>query len=634
MHSLVRSCHNSSVLPFSNVIFDFSIYLFSYLEESTSVVYSDLNIQNAPALESRSYMPPILSYAVIVPALQVVIRSIAYTNSVDIGEHNIPGYHLIPESAYSSVVANVSGEKASTTSTIADSVSSVSPVDPTLAPWCYIKKYSVGIDEYRYLGKTIDAVACTLQSFDCLDLLNHSVMLMLTGNTYTTSVVRSPSKASTTTIGNVSTWLPLPLNSTYSSKVPIQMRTTPLLATPLLDVLVFSMALAIAAPSAASPPVESPTRSRIINTLHNVQYNPVWNIDHCVRWLCMAKLVQLLYTDIEQFSGETIAVGDGNSADVKVVFAEWSSIAPFQTTLYTKMHTHYATSKSTDVIPLSNITTERAKDILLQWLSFIRAAVHILYRNDSTRYTNTNDTNDSVISPPEAWLNSTAGSLLLQNHSDVTDAQVVKHLTLVSMTDMLSSDTPSNSSAQDELLTVAMLWVEDYAQNMQHVNTPTSDNVGVLTHNEVSDWLRTNNAEVVKPSADTTTSHTSTCFVKHSWPFIRHSVYSCYPRASRPALISLPKEYTKLHALVMGIISTRAGGVSGASPNKSDNISTASSPSTTTATTITITKIDNPAMCLVCGAIMDGAGKGQCAAHTMQCCGEAGVFFLVQVQYL
>ena len=574
-------------------------------------------------------MPPILSYAVIVPALQVVIRSIAYTYSVDISEHNLPGYHLISESAYSTVLANVSGEKASATSTSADSVTPTSTLDPTVAPWCYIKKYSVGIDEYRYLGKTIDAIACTLQSFDCLDLLNHSVMLMLTGNTYTTSVVRSPSMV-TSSVSDVSTWLPMPLNSTYSSKVPIQMRTTPLVAAPLLDVLVFAMALAIAAPSAISPPVESPTRSRIINALHNVHYNPVWNIDHCVRWLCMAKLVQLFYTDIEQYSTQTTVVS--GSSDVSIVFAEWSSIAPFLATLYTRLRGHYATSKSIDVASVSTITVDRVKDILLQWLSFIRAAVHLLYRNDSSRYANTAiSATDSVIAPPVAWLNSTAESLLVHSPADVTDAQIVKHLTLVSMTEMLSVNNLTNDGTQDELLTVAMLWVEDYSQHMQHVNTPTTDNVGVLTHNEVSDWLRTNNTEITKPAADTTSTSTANSISIHRWPSIRTSVYYCYPRASRPALISLPREYTKLHALVMGIISNRAGGVTGASPNKSDNTSTTPSPSTTVSTTTTNSKIDNPAMCLVCGAIMDGAGKGQCAAHTMQCCGEAGVFFLVQV---
>ena len=38
-----------------------------------------------------------------------------------------------------------------------------------------------------------------------------------------------------------------------------------------------------------------------------------------------------------------------------------------------------------------------------------------------------------------------------------------------------------------------------------------------------------------------------------------------------------------------------------------------------------------PALCLVCGAILDAGGMGQCATHTAACGGDTGVYFLLQV---
>ena len=66
------------------------------------------------------------------------------------------------------------------------------------------------------------------------------------------------------------------------------------------------------------------------------------------------------------------------------------------------------------------------------------------------------------------------------------------------------------------------------------------------------------------------------------------------PTTSR--LLELPEDYSKLHSHVTSLCS-----------------------------------YDAPCLCLVCGAVLDGGGKGQCTAHTSHCGGEVGIFFQLQV---
>jgi hypothetical protein len=69
-----------------------------------------------------------------------------------------------------------------------------------------------------------------------------------------------------------------------------------------------------------------------------------------------------------------------------------------------------------------------------------------------------------------------------------------------------------------------------------------------------------------------------------------------YPITKKLSLISVPKDYSLLHRIV--------------------------SPKCVT---------DNPALCLVCGAIVSTNGQGQCFAHSLKCGAGCGIFFLIQV---
>jgi hypothetical protein len=72
-----------------------------------------------------------------------------------------------------------------------------------------------------------------------------------------------------------------------------------------------------------------------------------------------------------------------------------------------------------------------------------------------------------------------------------------------------------------------------------------------------------------------------------------------YP-AERPAsLISLPEAYTKLHGQLCAQCD-----------------------------------YEYPALCLMCGAVLDAGGKGQCTAHVRACGADSGVMFLLQVRFV
>jgi hypothetical protein len=70
-----------------------------------------------------------------------------------------------------------------------------------------------------------------------------------------------------------------------------------------------------------------------------------------------------------------------------------------------------------------------------------------------------------------------------------------------------------------------------------------------------------------------------------------------FPFPSRPALFPLPSSYTQLHSQL-----TAMGGYA------------------------------FPALCLLCGAVLDANGRGKCATHSMICNKDAGVIFLLQVR--
>jgi len=72
-----------------------------------------------------------------------------------------------------------------------------------------------------------------------------------------------------------------------------------------------------------------------------------------------------------------------------------------------------------------------------------------------------------------------------------------------------------------------------------------------------------------------------------------------YPSAASPSFFAMSDSYTKLHSSVTSTVGFEA-----------------------------------PAICLLCGLILDGSGKGNCTKHLSVCGGDVGVFFLLQDCYV
>jgi hypothetical protein len=95
-------------------------------------------------------------------------------------------------------------------------------------------------------------------------------------------------------------------------------------------------------------------------------------------------------------------------------------------------------------------------------------------------------------------------------------------------------------------------------------------------------WILASN----DPSRNMTTNLTR----RGSEPYDFPEIHACNK------LVSMPKSYAQLHASVKSL-----------APSLSD-----------------------PAICLVCGSILDGGGSGAITAHIKRCSGDAGLAFLLQ----
>jgi hypothetical protein len=220
----------------------------------------------------------------------------------------------------------------------------------------------------------------------------------------------------------------------------------------------------------------------------------------------------------------------------------------------------------------------------------------------------------SKVSVPQAWLKDDVAPALLESAADVTDAQVQKHLHLLGLSELLTSN------ALSDTVEVCSAWVTDLSawSIKQEQQSPLREaDIGIFTNAEVSAAMAAESVglagavPVLKPSADPVPPQLVPAY-------LRGPVYSCFPRILRPQLMKLPNEYTKLHAQVMSKVAAYRANHPSAAEGKA-----AGEPK--------VGEFEHPAICLVCAAVLDAGGRGQCSAHTVACCGEAGIFFLLQV---
>jgi len=84
--------------------------------------------------------------------------------------------------------------------------------------------------------------------------------------------------------------------------------------------------------------------------------------------------------------------------------------------------------------------------------------------------------------------------------------------------------------------------------------------------------------------------------LKKSVPFLRGCNSGSYNRLNGPCILALPTSYTDLYAALMSVL-----------PDS-----------------------ELTAVCVVCGEVIDGKGKGLCTKHAFKCGGGSGIFYLLQ----
>jgi len=619
-----------------------------FLEDCVST-YSDGSKLSSATHSAKALALAPTDFSGIAQSLQLALRMVAYSISCDVAEHNIPGYHLLAEKdLYELSGPPISGEKstvssASTSAAAAATATAESYNNITNSPAVmYVKKYSIGMDEYRYLEKTVDALACTLRAFGGLDVSNRTLLRMISGSTQdcqSSLRVNIGVKSAEVNTGSYD-WMFSPQNSSPG--------TVPLLAAPMLDVLVLSIVTAKAAPagyktktptsaSNSSNMLTSPTRGVGKSPFYGVQFNPLWNIEHAVRVLCFAKLVQLLTIEVGKAAGGG-GVEEDERLSAKAAFDPYPSVAGLVHAILSSAAFLNATKPAASTKPAENHwNASSVQHMLFQWVAFMRTAAHLLYRTTSALVVAGPSAENAVLPHPSDWVKCKSSDfvpVLLQEATELSDAQIYRHICMLSMANVMT-----NSS--DSLVESATRWLVDLSkwnstqQQQQHKLNVSADSldIGVSTQSEIETVAVTAAAgageevlPVLKISSSVPTS-SGNVLLQQQQPQqqqqqcvvpaqLLSAVYTCYPRLSRPRLLTLPREYTKLHAQVMSKIAAFRS----SQPVDAQNPAAEGK----------VPEFDHPALCLVCATVLDAGGRGQCAAHTMACGGETGVYFLLQ----
>lgn len=97
---------------------------------------------------------------------------------------------------------------------------------------------------------------------------------------------------------------------------------------------------------------------------------------------------------------------------------------------------------------------------------------------------------------------------------------------------------------------------------------------------------------------------------------------SCSPDPSAQIeLVRLPHAYTELHAQVSSSTTSSNSNTSGGGGEEGNGVLGGAGAG----------RVGHPAVCLVCGEVLDASGRGQCTRHARECGCGVGLFFLLQV---
>ena len=299
-------------------------------------------------------------------------------------------------------------------------------------------------------------------------------------------------------------------------------------------------------------------------------------IDQACPWICLARLVQLMIEHLPSLleSEKRAAASSGLS-----LFASISSVSSRMSPLLD--HILELLKSSPLAVEIESTATNRESmledvvhSLLQQWSSYLRAVKNLFSRipicvklvSDSSK-----------------------------QEKGVSEAQEFQDL--CGLSEIFDDFRMDMSGVRRVVLSVISGWSNDFlatkrAQNGSMKGSPAasistdkwatflSDSYLFFPAHDI--YFFSNREESKKENLDVQ----SLCYATYPYPF---------PKG--PNLIDLPREYTKLYAAVSSLNDY---------------------------------KYDHPALCLVCGALLNAGGKQQCYQHTLHCNRDAGLFFLVQ----
>lgn len=294
----------------------------------------------------------------------------------------------------------------------------------------------------------------------------------------------------------------------------------------------------------------------------------------CYPWVCIARLAQIMLAQFPALVNASQAIEERIDMDTDI-FGSVGTLAPLMRGIY------HLLIGSTAAASFDKSTGEEGKDkftsednlnpadvVLEEWLAFLKVVEYFFFQVPFC---------NALAIPAKR-----SGSGLGLGLQSILEERIhaLPHLELLLTTD------------QSVILEVVSLWLKSFIGACP-LSMPVVEADNAVTNvDRKFHWT----AHLYEQYGFLLVNGTPTTGSKKYTGLPCYAAYP-FPRLSGPTFVNLPKEYTKLHATICSLSEY---------------------------------KYDFPAMCLVCGAILDAGGKQQCCLHAQDCSGEAGIFFLLQ----
>ena len=452
--------------------------------------------------------------------------------------------------------------------------------------------------ESQFLHKIVDVVTWALIHNHCQYRISDGLLQILKGGTGAGGAKGAGKKLEDSSLPvrdkyHQIHWMSSFLNAASSDSCPCS-----LLSVPLFDFLVLFIAVAqvdgrdvynTLSPMEQPKPLGTEKASCNSST-----------IEYGISWICMAKLVQIVLTKLPEL------IECEKNVSKKDMFDQFPTFATLVREIYGSLVrsgllervVRPSVEKSAGVDDKS--ARDAVQNVFLQWLAFLQAVENLLIRIPclhhivgNVRSRDTDTKADDLNSPPSSSLTAMDTEKLL-----LEQLQVLNGLDCL-LKCYLFPDGSENKTSKSSFSGVIDGWIEDFLATM-HQTVDERQEVHTYLTAGSNDW----------------TAMLSTVFTFYPIQVYKYEVgrakaadscsemacYSTYPytlTSDKPQLVDLPREYTKLHATICAR---------------------------------TEYKYDHPAICLVCGTLLNSGGMRQCSLHAQTCNGAdgGGVFFLLQ----